>query len=100
MSVILKSPKEMMLDIAVKVREKRLHLNWSQQTLSDRSGVAFGTLKKFERTGQISLESLLKLGLVLDALEDFETLFKPSSGLNASSLDALLKEIKRRRGRT
>jgi len=36
--------------------------------------VSFGSLKRFEGSGQISLESLLRLALVLECLEDFSSL--------------------------
>jgi len=45
---------------------------YTQKELSSRSGVSLGSLKRFESYGQISLESLLKLALVLECLEDFE----------------------------
>ena len=72
MSIILKSPNEVTKEIAKRVQQKRLSYNWSQNTLASRSGVSYGTLKKFERTGQISLESLLKIALVLDSIKKFD----------------------------
>lgn len=42
----------------------------TQEGLAERSGVALSTLRKFERTGAISLESFLKLHMVLGMLED------------------------------
>ncbi len=42
----------------------------TQGGLASRSGVALPTLRKFEQKGLISLESLLKLLLVLDGLEN------------------------------
>jgi transcriptional regulator with XRE-family HTH domain len=99
MSIIIKSPYEMSKDIAKKAKAKRLSLNLSQQTLSSRSGVSYGTLKKFERTGQISLESLLKIALALDEFEKFECLFTKSTEKLPSSLDELLEENTRKRGR-
>jgi transcriptional regulator with XRE-family HTH domain len=62
--------------------------------LAKRAGVSYGTLKKFERTGRISLESLLKIALVLDALDDFKALFLKKAE-SYESLDALLKEEQR-----
>ena len=73
--MLMKSPNDMAKDIARRVQGKRLSLNLTQKTLSERSGVSYGTLKKFERTGQISLESLLKIALVLDEFDNFDDLF-------------------------
>ena len=99
MAIILKSPHELAATIAIQAKEKRLALNLSQKTLSDRSGVKYGTLRKFERTGQISLESLLKLALVLDALDEFDNLFTNANHNPYVSLDKLIKTKSRKRGR-
>lgn len=98
-SIDMKTPPEMSKKIAEKVRSKRLSLDLSQQTLSEKSGVSYGVLKKFERTGQISLTSLLKLALSLGSLSDFETLFALDKPEEASSLDELMQDTKRKRGR-
>jgi len=42
----------------------------TQEGLSNRAGVPLPTLRKFEREGAISLESFLKLQMVLGGLED------------------------------
>jgi len=86
-------------DVARRAKEQRLALNLSQQTLAERSGVCYGTLKKFERTGQISLESLLKIALTLDAFAEFNHLFKKKSKELPTSLDELLEDKSRKRGR-
>ena len=51
MSIFLKMPREIMLEIANKARDKRLSMNLSQKTMVERSGVKYGTIKKFEQTG-------------------------------------------------
>lgn len=98
-SINMVMPQEMLKKIAEKARAKRLALALSQQTLSEKSGVSYGVLKKFERTGQISLESLLKLALALGSLGNFEGLFIPDKPEQALSLDELMQEKKRKRGR-
>lgn len=99
MSILMKSPQEVAQDLAKKAQARRLSLNLSQQTLANRSGVSYGTLKKFERTGRISLESLLKIALILGELEDFYQLFDINNSEPPPSLDELLKERSRKRGR-
>lgn len=98
-SINMKTPQEMQQAIAGQVRAKRLALNLSQKTLAEKSGVSYGSLKKFERTGQISLESLLKLALNLRCMDDFNALFAPSMPDEALSLDELMDDEKRQRGR-
>lgn len=62
----------------------------TQEGLAERSGVALPTLRKFERTGALSLESFLKLHMVLGGLEDIlkATQIKEES---YSSIDDVLK---------
>ena len=72
---VKKLPIDIEQGIAQKHRELRRKMGYSQEELSNRSGVSLGSLKRFERTGQISLKNLLKLAHVLDRLNDFENLF-------------------------
>ena len=99
MDFFMMTPLEMAQYIATAAREKRLSLNLSRKNLSERSGVSLSVIKKFELTGKISLESLLKLSLTLDCLEDFKALFKQVDLENLASIDDLLKDKKRKRGR-
>lgn len=96
MSFVL--PHEMAKKLAEKVRNRRLEKNWSQKTLASRAAVALATLKKFEQTGKISLESLLRIALILGALEGFESLF-PDITETATTLAEIMKDTSRKRGR-
>lgn len=98
-SLSLLTPLEFLVKIALNAKTKRLSLNLSQLNLSIRSGVSLGSIKRFERTGKISLESLLKLALVLESLEAFDSLFAQTSLKSLPSLDAILKQVPRKRGR-
>ncbi len=106
MSIILMpTPHELAFHLAQKAQKKRISLNWTQQTLSLRSGVSYGVLKKFERTGAISLGSLLKIAFALGELDGFQNLFEIRLTGQFSSLDDLIesktkeeKERKRARG--
>lgn len=79
----LRSPGEVMRDLAARVRALRLARNITQQMLAERVDVAIGTVKRFEKTGEIQLRHLLRIALVLGCMEDFESLFfrpeKPDS---------------------
>lgn len=99
MAAIFDTPSEIALYIAAQMRAKRLAMNFSQKTLSAHAAISLGVLKKFEQTGKISLESLLKLALVLRKLEAFRSVFNEPPSTRFSSLDELLKDKKRQRGR-
>ncbi len=99
MAQVFMTPAEVSRQIATAAKEKRLYFNLSQQTLSERSGVSLGVLKKFERMGKISLDSLLKLALALGSLGDFMKTFHQTSPEELPALDDLLKQKPRERGR-
>jgi transcriptional regulator with XRE-family HTH domain len=99
MTIILTTPKDVALGLAVRAKARRLAFNLSQETMAEQAGVSLGTLKKFEHTGKVSLETLLKIALVLEALDAFEQLFLPPKPEAYLTLDALLKDKSRKRGR-
>lgn len=55
---------------------RRREAGFTQRELSRRSGVSYGSLRRFESTGEISLNSLMKLSNALGCLKDFNELFK------------------------
>ncbi len=97
--IIYKTPQSMMDLIRKRFRSKRLALSYTQEGLAQRSGVSLGSLKLFEKTGHISLSSLLKLAFVLECLEDFQEIAKEKQAM-PQSIDALLipKTPSRKRG--
>lgn len=88
------SPGSVKRQIARRVVASRLALGWTRAELAERSGIAIDTLKRFEQTGQISLERLLKIAVALDALREFNTLFPER---DATSLDELETQVAARR---
>lgn len=56
--------------LAENIRQRRLGMELTQEGLAERSGVPLPTLRKFEQKGQISLESFVKLLMVLGAIEE------------------------------
>ncbi len=76
------TPLEISESIAKRHIKLRKKLKLSQVEMAERSGVSLGSLKRFETTGKISLESLLKLAHLLGRLEDFNTVFQAVDDLN------------------
>ena len=96
----IKTPEDVQQELAARFKARRLTRNLTQQGLSDRSGVSWSSLKRFERTGLIALDSLLRLSLVLDCLGDFDQICAGTSDEQTKSLDELLMESKtRKKGR-
>lgn len=75
MSLSLKTPSEVALEIASRLKARRLAQNLTQTGLASRAGMSTPSLKRFEKTGEISFVSLLKIALVLDCLDECEKLF-------------------------
>ena len=70
-----KTPIELRRAIAANVRARRKTRKLSLKRLSEVSGVSYGSLKRFESSGEIALTSLIKIALVLDCTDAFERLF-------------------------
>ncbi|MEY3200020.1 MAG: hypothetical protein RJA13_1978 [Bacteroidota bacterium] len=71
-----KVPTDIVKEIATKVRALRKEKKYTQQELAERANVTLASYKRFERTGQISFESLVQIAFVLGKLQDFESIFK------------------------
>ena len=97
MLAFLSNPAEVQKALAERARRLRLERGWTQAELAERAGVAFSTLRLFELTGRTSLERLLKLALVLGALDGFDALFPlPRPG---SLAELVSEKPARQRGR-
>ncbi len=57
-------------------KKRRKESKLTQRELSKRSGVSYGSIRRFESSGDISLNALLKISGVIGCLEDFNELFK------------------------
>jgi transcriptional regulator with XRE-family HTH domain len=94
----LETPQDIQRELAGRFKARRLALNLTQEGLAARSGVSWSSLKRFEYTGLIALDALLKLALVLGCLSDFDGVCADDGqNLSSKSLDELLSEPKRRR---
>lgn len=69
-----KTDKSILLDIGLKVKERRLEMNISQKELSSRAGVSVRTISEIEKGSNytfLSLIALLRALFLLDYLEMF-----------------------------
>ena len=62
-------------DIAQKIVRLRKRKKITQKQLAARSGVSLGSIKRFEQSGEISLQSLTKLAIALEVEGELDTLF-------------------------
>ncbi|MCD8287603.1 MAG: helix-turn-helix transcriptional regulator [Porphyromonadaceae bacterium] len=92
------TPHDVALQMATRVKARRLELNLTQEGIALRAGLKFATYRRFEQTGEISLRGLLQIGFALNALSDFDSLFTQRQ---YKSLDEVLNEqsVTRKRGK-
>jgi transcriptional regulator with XRE-family HTH domain len=92
----LKSSSEVAIDLAHRVRSRRLRRRWTQAEMAERAGLRLPTYVLFERSGKISLIRLLKILDVLGLLDEFDRVGR-SEDLFGMTLDELT-EPERKRG--
>lgn len=72
---IWETAEELDLKLAQRVRNIRKRRSISQEKLASLSGVSYGSVKRFESTGQISLLSLTKIAMALDIADELRNVF-------------------------
>lgn len=72
---IWETPEEINLKIADRLKNIRKRRRISQKKLSEISGVSYGSIKRFETTGQISLLSLTRIATALDVVNELREIF-------------------------
>jgi transcriptional regulator with XRE-family HTH domain len=84
LSILLKTPVEILEEIGARAKDARLALGFTRKTLSVRSGVPEATIKRFETTGQIGTEALVNIAMALNKTSNLDELFKetPASYIN------------------
>lgn len=70
-----KTPNDIAKEFVEKIKQQRKMLKISQVQLAAKSGVSLGSIKRFESKYEISLNSLIKILIVLNLEKDFENLF-------------------------
>lgn len=81
-AITLMTPVEVASELGQRLRRHRLALRLTQAEVAQRSGLNVGTVKNLEsRTAASSLETTIRVALVLGMVDQFETLFavKPRS---------------------
>ena len=72
---IWETPEEITMNVSNHMKRVRKRLKISRRRLSEISGVSYGSIKRFEETGNISFLSLTKIAIALDTPEDIKRIF-------------------------
>ena len=89
MSFVWETPEEINLALAQRFQRIRKRRGLSQLQLSEKSNVSYGSIKRFETTGQISLISLTKLCVALDCADEIRQLF---TNVEYASIEEVIRE--------
>ena len=83
------TPEEINMALAQRLKRIRKRRKLSQQALSEKSNVSFGSIKRFETSGQISLISLTKLCVALECVDEIKNMF---TNVEYGSIEEVLRE--------
>ena len=72
---IWETPEELDQKLEQRVIKIRKRRSITQEKLASISGVSYGSIKRFETTGQISLLSLTKIAIALDLADELRNIF-------------------------
>ena len=73
--LVWETAEELDQKLAQRVRYIRKRRSISQEKLASMSGVSYGSIKRFEMTGKISLLSLTKIAMALDIAGELRDIF-------------------------
>lgn len=73
--MFLKTPYEMAEETAERFRRLRLSKKITIKTLSEKSGVPYSTIRRFESSGEISFVSFVKLASAMGEDQQIQRLF-------------------------
>ena len=73
--LIWETAEELDQKLARRFRNIRKRRSISQEKLAQMSGVSYGSIKRFEASGQISLISLTKIAMALEIADELRTIF-------------------------
>lgn len=90
-ALVWETAEELDQKLADRVRNIRKRRSISQQKLAKMSGVSYGSIKRFEATGQISLVSLTRIAMALGIADELRNIF---SNVPYRSMEEVLNEAR------
>ncbi|MDO4556155.1 MAG: helix-turn-helix domain-containing protein [Lachnospiraceae bacterium] len=88
---VWETAEEIDAELAKRIRNVRKRRKISQEELGRLSGVSYGSIKRFETTGKISLLSLTRIAMALQCSDEIKALF---TKIPYQSLEEVIRERK------
>lgn len=85
-ALLWETPEEIIKNVALRVKQIRKRKKISQIQLSVMSNVSYGSIKRFETTGEISLLFLTQIAIALDCVNEIRELFLDVPYLNMEEI--------------
>ena len=82
----MKTPKEIQRELSERERRLRKKQKITVQQLADASGVSLGSVKRFESSGEISLQSVIKIAFALGCEDDFSAVFANNTPMSIEEI--------------
>lgn len=95
----LLSPSEIATELGRRLEALRLGHDWRRASLAERTGVSVSTIRRFERTGKITLEHLLRLVDALGRAHELASLLQPPPARSLDELEQRTSRPRPKRGR-
>lgn len=95
----LRTPFEVGRDLGERIKALRLAKNWRRVTLAARAGVGSSTIQRFETTGHITIDNLLRLADALGRLDELDQIFAPPRARSIAELERAADARLPKRGR-
>lgn len=89
-----KMPKDIVLEVAQRVKKRRKELGFTQAQVAERAGMSLASYKRFEQKGLIAFQSLVAVSFVFRCSDDFDELFAKRG---YRSIDEVIAERKAQR---
>ncbi len=86
---VWETPEEINLALSGRLCGIRKRQGLSQRQLAEKSNVSFGSIKRFETSGQISLIFLTKLAVALNCADEIKSIFTHAA---YHSIEEVLRE--------
>jgi len=93
------TPERLMGILCANCKKRRLERGMSRRTMAEHTSVPAPSIERFEKTGQISLESFCKIVIELDYFDEMARILSEPKFTTAQELKTINSNLNRIKGR-